>query len=677
MSIVAKKIIMGSGAVAEPSDDEFNRTSFLSHFDGSNDGVNNQFTDGSASNHTITANGNVTQGSFGPFARPDGEWGVSFDGASDYLDANDGPTFGTGAFTIEFFVNLRTVGSTQGFFDARPDSTNGLYPALFVYSNNTLVYYVNTGDRITSSETLSANTWYHIAVCRSGTSTKLFLDGTQVGSTFSDSHNYPDSGRMRVGTSGFQVSDGFHLDGVISNLRVVNSALYTSNFTPPTAALTAITNTKLLTCQSNRFVDNSASGHTITPSGNAAVTSFGPFLPSSVYDATVNGASSQLGATNAVEIPTGTWAQLGTGDFTWEYWIYPIAENNYHLGSGTAGVNISSTFTLGVSGKRLLLYYSIQGGEAYSLFSPNSAPFYNLNEWHHLAYVRSGNDHKIYANGVLRATETRSGTMVNSTGPTIIGQYGTGSGIYGYGADGIYCDVRLVKGTAVYSGSTYTVPTAPLTAISNTELLVNMKDGQAIDSAAQNNLTLYGNAKISTAQKKFGTASLLLDGNSDYATFTENGGNDIDGEGNWTVECFWRFVNKTSRLVQEIISKGFGFQLYTINGSLGFALSANNSSTYFINSDGGTTLANDVWYHLALVKNGTSYKLYLNGTSDLSATSSSNIDTGGYPWFLGTISGAESTYSSDGYMDEVRISKFARYTANFTAPTEPFADKGQ
>ena len=46
-----------------PSDDQFNRVSFLSHFEGSNNGVNNAFDDGSASNHTITANGDVTQGS--------------------------------------------------------------------------------------------------------------------------------------------------------------------------------------------------------------------------------------------------------------------------------------------------------------------------------------------------------------------------------------------------------------------------------------------------------------------------------------------------------------------------------------------------------------------------------------------------------------------------------------
>ena len=108
MSIVAKKIMMGSGAAGDPVDDQFNRVSALLHMEGSNNGVNNAFDDSSDSNRTVTVAGNVTQGSFGPFARPDGEFGVAFDGASDFLDANDGPTFGTGAFTIELFVNLRT-----------------------------------------------------------------------------------------------------------------------------------------------------------------------------------------------------------------------------------------------------------------------------------------------------------------------------------------------------------------------------------------------------------------------------------------------------------------------------------------------------------------------------------------------------------------------------------------
>ena len=73
------KVFMGAAGSGGPSDDEFNRVSFLSHFDGANNGVNNAFDDGSANNHTITAAGNVTQGSFGPFGT---NWGIDFPDSS-------------------------------------------------------------------------------------------------------------------------------------------------------------------------------------------------------------------------------------------------------------------------------------------------------------------------------------------------------------------------------------------------------------------------------------------------------------------------------------------------------------------------------------------------------------------------------------------------------------------
>ena len=672
MSIVAKKIIMGSGAVAEPSDDEFNRTSFLSHFDGSNDGVNNQFTDGSASNHTITANGNVTQGSFGPFARPDGEWGVSFDGASDYLDANDGPTFGTGAFTIEFFVNLRTVGSTQGFFDARPDSTNGLYPALFVYSNNTLVYYVNTGDRITSSETLSANTWYHIAVCRSGTSTKLFLDGTQVGSTFSDSHNYPDSGRMRVGTSGFQVSDGFHVDGVISNVRVVNSALYTSNFTPPTAALTAITNTKLLTCQSNRFVDNSASAHTITPSGNPAVTAFGPILTSSVYKAAVNGASLYNGVNvdgNYLSAADSADWNLGSGNYTVECWAYATAQGSFNKLVGQwpyEGANAANSWILETVGTDMEAY-AIIGGSAV-LIAQGAA--FTINQWHHVALVRNGNNHNIYIDGVAGSTTSNSGTYANGTGALEIGSF---SQLSGGSWDGYITDVRVVKGTAVYT-SNFAPPTAPLTAITNTKLLLNMADGQAIDSAAQNNLTLVGNTDTSTGQAKFGNTSLFYDGSGDGAYYA-NGA--ALGTGDWTIETFlW---------VNDFDANLGVFQYGGADGALGSMVLTNQkirvlSSNVAARLDTSGTINAQTWYHVAYVSYSGTIKVYINGTADsttfdASSTTWTFTDTNIYVGARYYSSAVQAPF--DGYLDEFRVSHFARYTANFTAPTKAFADKGQ
>ena len=679
MSTAAKKIMMGSGAVAEPSDDQFNRVSFLSHFNGANNGVNNAFDDSSSSNHTITANGNVTQGSFGPFARPDGEWGVSFDGSGDRLRTNSSNLdITTEAFTAEAWIfpvsSMDQYDIIVCMFASSHGSNANQTWSIRAGANNTIeIVTISSGTQTTQSAgTANIGAWNHVAISRNGTTMYAALNGAVTSKSCASSlngHEY-----FYIGAADANGSGAYFFNGVISNVRYeIGNARYTLNYTVPTSKLTTTTNTKILTCQSNRFVDNSTLNNTFLISGNPAVSAFGPFLTSSVYDPAVNGASMECdGSGDYLSLAYDADFNFGTGSFTIEAFVF------FKDLSGVQGIYATNTganpvpkWVMYLDGATPKVHINALNGSG--SISMNATTNLTANSWNHLAYVRNGSTWYWFINGTQAGTGSNSTNITFSNVATTIG-YGGES--YFTGFNGFISDLRVVKGTAVYT-SNFTPPTAPVTAITNTKLLLNMADGQVFDSAAQNNLTLYGTAKTSTAQKKFGTASLLLDGNSDYATFTENGGNDIDGGGNWTVEFFWRFVNKTSPSIQEIISKGAGFQLYTINGSLGFALSANNSGTYFINSTGGTTLDNDTFYHIALVKNGTSYKLYLNGTSDLSATSSSNIDTGGYPWFLGTISGAESTYPSNGYMDEVRISKFARYTSNFTAPTEPFADKGQ
>tara|TARA_R110002072_G_scaffold130560_1_gene269450 strand:+ start:408 stop:2402 length:1995 start_codon:yes stop_codon:yes gene_type:complete len=648
----------GGGAVL-PSDDQFNRVSFLSHFDGANNGVNNAFDDGSANNYTVTAAGDVTQGSFGPFARPDGEWGVDFDGASDYLDANDGPTFGTDAFTIEFFVNHRAITGNHIMFDSRPTSTNGLYPMIWINSSGTLQYYVSTSSVI-SGGTMTTNTWHHVAVSRTSTSTKMFLDGTQVGSTYSDSNNYVDSGRMRVGTSAFQVSDGFHVNGVISNLRVVNSALYTSNFTAPTTKLTAVTNTKLLTCQSNRFVDNSADGLTMTPSGNTAVTAFGPFLSNAVYDATVNGASAYFdGSGDYLSTPS---ISIGTGTFSFECWLYPIGitdGNNDTIIRFANGNNNTGVQIYIANGDDLKIYkYSGGAKSFYNVFLPN--------QWHKLLFVRESNTLTSYVNGVSVGTYTVSD---NLDGVVMLGANGGAELATGY-----MSGARL-SNNARQSGN-YTVETAPFTTDNNTTFLLNMADGQAIDSAAQNNLTLFGTAKTSTGQAKFGDASLLLDGNSDYVRL--NTGFNMAG-GDFTFEMFVRLnaidvgqtlfdtrPDSTNGLYHQLYIHSGNRILYVVSGAAKIDAAANT-----LNLTTGT------WYHIALCRSGTSTKLFLDGTQKGSTYSDSTVYLNSGKCVIGVSSYGDSGNWGNYYMNDFRASNFARYTSNFTAPTEPFADKGQ
>lgn len=193
------------------------------------------FTDSSFYNRTVTANGNVqidtAQSKFGGAS-------ILYDGSGDFLNLTGTISdfvFGTGDFTIAMWVRQNVQTGDQGLIDFRP--SEGAYPCLYL-GGGTIKYYVSSADRITGSA-LSANTWYHVAVCRSGTSTKLFVDGTQVGSTYSDSTNYlQGSSRPVLGIFGTTLSTGSYSGWQDSVLVMKGTALYTSNFTAPASAYT-------------------------------------------------------------------------------------------------------------------------------------------------------------------------------------------------------------------------------------------------------------------------------------------------------------------------------------------------------------------------------------------------------------------------------------------------------
>jgi len=212
-----------------------------------------------------------------------GNESVKFDGTEDNLNwgSNSNLAFGTGDFTIEFWVKMTTVQDTI-LLDMRPNSaaTNGKYP-LIHYNSNQIKYFTDSSDRIFSTPSFNANQWYHVAVSRSGTSTKMFLDGTQVGSTYSDSNDYL-NGDTTLGSRASNTS--YNLNGYISNFRITKSqALYTSNFTPSTTPLTTTSqgatanNVKILCCNDTQIENYTKSPNFITLNGNPTGDKSSPF----------------------------------------------------------------------------------------------------------------------------------------------------------------------------------------------------------------------------------------------------------------------------------------------------------------------------------------------------------------------------------------------------------------
>ena len=666
--------LLGAAGSSAPSDDQFNRVSFLSHFEGSNNGVNNAFDDGSASNHTITANGNVTQGSFGPFARPDGEWGVDTSGGWTYWGWNSASTgaLGDEDFCMECFVFINSFAAKQGIASRNSSGTSiGNETWRWeVQTNGTMTmisknFFGQDAAGLTSSTALTLNTWHHIAAVRQNDTLTFYIDGTARGATSSGSGVFSASDSMwNIGSNGYETANSTALQGLMSNFRlVVGSAVYTGNFTAPSSKLTAITNTEMLTYQSNRFVDNSADGNSLTTVSSPAISAFGPFLTSSVYDPAVNGASAYMDGSGDTLRATWTAANIINQNFTLEYWLYYTQTSGY--GSVSIGANDNSA-------SYTSLTYLASNGQVFSDDGQNSgsgpdvgAGAISPNSWNHLALVRVSNDMFIYINGVKKVTKAITASLFQ-------GQSGEfGIGYIANPLKGYICDARVVT-SAVYTGDTYTVPTAPLTAITNTKLLLNMADAQAIDSAAQNNLTLDDNTKISNGQAKFGDTSLLFDGTNDYATTIFK---TSFGAGNFTIEYFFRVGSVSTD--QNLFQFGGSF-LPDDDGGPGLGIRTSRWRLYTgantATHHGSAGPSNDTWYHIAVVRNGTTTKLYVDGTETISVSDSYDYSPRKYLLLGG---GFDGSYDMNGYMDEFRVSHMARYTSNFTAPTAAFADKGQ
>jgi hypothetical protein len=580
------------------------------------------------------------------------------------------------------FANFTTGAANCIFFGGRPTNTAGDYPVLIFISSDSSLQYNVGGSQITGG-TITLNTWHHIAICRSGSSTKMFLDGTQIGSTWSASTTYVDGGRMRLGNSGYNAAAG--MNGFLSNVRVVNAAIYTSNFTVPTSPLTAVTDTKLLACQSNCFVDKSASPLTLTPSGgDTAVSAFGPFLTDTVYDPAVNGASVYFDGTGDSLLINSPPSDFGTSNFTIEAWVYKVARSGgghiFGQGDGDA-TNTRKVSNFGIDDDKLIIQvFNNAGGNVILL--QGTAGEIQQKSWYHVALTHaytnsSSSTYKMWINGVLSDTLDHTGGYnwndgAGSGNPIGINNYrfSNAAGVAMY-----MQDVRLVVGSLVYT-DTFTPPTAPLTAITNTQLLLNMADAQAIDSAAQNNLQLTDDVKLSTAKAKFGDTSMLFDGSG--RAYIE-GSNVVDfGAGDFTVEMFVNvtaFSSSYPTLLDGRNSNDVEGPIFTL------FLNDDDKFAYFVDNStritAGSAASADTWYHVAVCRSGTSTKLFIDGTQAGSTYSDSTVYTqpndrvilGGYY--------DSADYDFNGYIDEVRISKMAHYTDDFTAPTAPFADKGQ
>lgn len=202
------------------------------------------------------------------------------------------------------------------------------------------------------------------------------------------------------------------------------------------------------------------------------------------------------------------------------------------------------------------------------------------------------------------------------------------------------------------------------------------------DSSDENHsISIYGDSEISTDKSKFGGSSLYLDGTSDYIYFD----NDINFAGkDWTID-FWMYQTAQKAYTAvfcydtDTSDTPYSYRIYLnvgLSNEFTLAIANEAASSWSILGDCGNTPSMNAWHHYAIVRNSTSIKVYVDGTSVYSGTISTKIGTPTGDFRIGRSGSASypSTQDNAGYIDEFRISVgIARWTANFTPPTEAYS----
>ena len=428
-------------------------------------------------------------------------------------------------------------------------------------------------------------------------------------------------------------------------------------------------------------------GKNWTALGNAATTGTAKYGSNAL---TLDGNGDYISAADSAD-----WT-LGVDNWTIEIWVYPTAvgqsNNSLICEQATDATNYSPFIIVQASGSYDVIFNISRSGSSWAVNGANGAAMgtMNANAWNHIALVRDGSTVRPFVNGVQGTTYDIGGNSIfDAAKPMLVGGGNYASTYF----TGRLDDFRFTKNVARYTADfTPTTAAFPDKYDNNTDAYWSyVTFASHCNSIARDitgkSLTAYGNAAVSTTQNKYGATAWAFDGTGDYITV--NMGTDFSfGSGDFTIEFFFR-KNATGRMC--LFSPGTdnpshydGLILDTSTvgtDKLGLYVSSNGTGWDLVHADSGgagigaTTIAANTWYHVAVVRSGTTFKVYLDGTADITATGVSGaiFDGSAQPLNFGRSTYTGGTFYLNGYIDDIRITKgYARYTANFTAPTDAF-----
>ena len=425
--------------------------------------------------------------------------------------------------------------------------------------------------------------------------------------------------------------------------------------------------------QNNTFLDSSSNGFTVTRNGD---TTQGTFSPFSADDGKWSVEFPGGGTSDVSRIALSSTNEyvFGTGDFTIEAWIfpksilaYPNANFILDFRNNNAGYNIE-----------LYMFIASQGGtnNLYGTVGSSSGTGgITLGAWNHIAISRASGTQKGFVNGVEKFSASDTANhQYSGSGVNIGNRYASTWNPF----DGFISNVRIVKGTAVYTGN-FTPSTSPLTNVTNTVNL-GLRSNRFVDSVSSvvpylN--TTSGPIKIQPfspfapssaydAATKGGSG--YFDGSGDYLDVGSSNATQL-GSGNFTVDFWIKTTDTSFNIANPDSATGSSYWgLLVQSGDLRWNDSYAVSNKWVVD---GAGLLDDAWHHVAIVRNSGTIAVYYDGTSQ-SVQSGSFSDSTDYSGSDGLRIGSGNLSAFNGYLSSFRtVNGTAVYTSAFTPPTAP------
>ena len=395
------------------------------------------------------------------------------------------------------------------------------------------------------------------------------------------------------------------------------------------------------------------------------------------------------GTDDYLEVASSSDFALGSGDFTLEAFVF----QNSEAGSGNTSHNIINkwnntgnlkSYFLRItesSGQKLQFYWSTNGSNNNYITSNDSL---NAGQWHHVAVVNNGGTLTLFIDGTAQSSTGTAGTLYTSSASLKIGRTDADSGSQYF--DGFISNARIVKGTAIYTGSSYSVPTTPLTAVTNTKLLISCSNRFRDKSTSAHTVSTSSLPKIQPFSPFRPSAAYDPPVNGGSAYFAIGSAQQYVSNvipynsSTWTVEA-WVYMADIN--VGATYTVPVPFHLSgTIGASArmqwGFNSSRNMQLRWWDGSSANYCTGDDVipfnaWHHIAISVNGGAIKMFNNGhEQSLSGTTTLNNRLSSDHTYT-SWGGGIHTYSYwDGYISNLRSQNgTAQYSSSFTPPTAP------